>query len=77
MDQINNQTNTIKELDVVALLADAPEHNLSRGQVGTVVLDLDKDNVLVEFSDDTGAACAIEPFAKSQLLPLIHESRAA
>jgi hypothetical protein len=77
MDQNNGQTNTIKELDVVALLADAPEHNLSRGQVGTVVLNLDRDNVLVEFSDDSGSAYAIEPFAKSQLLPLIHESRAA
>jgi predicted HAD superfamily phosphohydrolase YqeG len=77
MNQKNNETHSIKELDVVALLADAPAHNLSRGQVGTVVLDLDKDNVLVEFSDNSGAAYAIEPFAKSQLLPLIHESRAA
>jgi Domain of unknown function (DUF4926) len=77
MKQNNSETNSIKELDVVALLADAPERNLSRGQVGTVVHDLDKDTVLVEFSDDAGATYAIEPFAKSQLLPLIHESRAA
>ena len=31
---MNNQ---IKLLDVVALVVDVPEHNLSRGQVGTVV----------------------------------------
>ncbi len=77
MEQNNSGTNSIKELDVVALLADAPEHNLSRGQVGTVVHNLDKDTVLVEFSDDSGATYAITPLAKTQLLPLIHESRAA
>jgi Domain of unknown function (DUF4926) len=65
----------IRELDIVALLADAPEHNLWRGQVGTVVYDLDKDTVLIEFSDDSGAAYAIAPLARTLLLPLLNESR--
>lgn len=77
MENSNKETNSIKELDVVALLADAPEHNLSRGQVGTVVHNLDKDTVLVEFSDNSGATYAITPLAKKQLLPLLNESRAA
>jgi hypothetical protein len=46
-------------LDVVALLADVPATGLARGQVGTVVETLDKDNVLVEFSGDDGRAYAI------------------
>jgi Domain of unknown function (DUF4926) len=72
-----HKTNTINELDVVALLADAPEANLSRGQVGTVVHSLDKDTVLVEFCDNDGAAYAITPLSKKILLPLVYESRAA
>ena len=40
----------IKLLDVVALTVDVPEHNLSRGQVGTVVEVL-KNGYEVEFSD--------------------------
>jgi Domain of unknown function (DUF4926) len=69
--------NAIRELDVVALLADVPEQNLLRGQVGTVVHELDKDCVLVEFSDDSSAAYAFEPLARTLLLPLLNESRAA
>jgi Domain of unknown function (DUF4926) len=65
----------IRELDVIALLADMPEHNLARGQVGTVVHNLDKDTVLVEFSDDSVAAYAITPLAKLQLLPLLNSDQ--
>lgn len=72
-----NSDQAIRELDVVALLADAPEHDLVRGQVGTVVHEFDADTVLVEFIDTSGATYAVEPFAKTQLLQLIHESRAA
>ena len=39
-------------LDVVALLADLPAQQLARGQVGTVVEQLDDKTLLVEFSDD-------------------------
>ncbi len=45
----------IKLLDVVALTADVPEHNLSRGQVGTVVEVLKNGAAYeVEFSDRNG-----------------------
>jgi len=57
-------------LDVVALLADVPRAGLSRGQVGTVVEDLDRDAVLVEFSSDDGHAYAVEPCLRSSLLVL-------
>lgn len=45
----------IKLLDVVALTADLPQHNLSRGQVGTVVEILANGAAFeVEFSDREG-----------------------
>ena len=63
-------------LDVVALLSDLPEHDLVRGQVGTVVELLD-GAYEVEFSDDEGrtyAELAIEP---NQLLVLHHQPQRA
>ncbi len=46
---------TVKLLDVVALLIDLPQHNLWRGQVGTVVEILAGGNAFeVEFSDRNG-----------------------
>jgi hypothetical protein len=63
-------------LDVVALLTDFPEHNLVRGQVGTVVEYLD-GAYEVEFSDDEGrtyAELALEP---GYLLPLYHRPQRA
>ena len=64
-------------LDVVALLSDRPDENLSRGQVGTVVETLDKDTLLVEFSDDMGRAYATAPCAASQLIVLHYIPQAA
>jgi hypothetical protein len=43
-------------LDVVALLVDLPAQQLARGQVGTIVEQLDSETLLVEFSDDQGRA---------------------
>jgi hypothetical protein len=63
-------------LDVVALLSDLPEHDLVRGQVGTVVELLD-GAYEVEFSDDEGrtyAELAIDP---NQLLVLHHQPQRA
>ncbi|HEX9583208.1 MAG TPA: DUF4926 domain-containing protein [Gammaproteobacteria bacterium] len=63
-------------LDVVALLSDLPEHDLVRGQVGTIVELLD-GAYEVEFSDDEGrtyAELAIEP---NQLLVLHHQPQRA
>ena len=48
-------------VDVVALLADVPGEGLARGQVGTVVEQLDDKVLLVEFSDDQGRAYAVAP----------------
>ena len=43
-------------LDVVALLTDLPVQRLARGQVGTIVEQLDDKTSLVEFSDEQGRA---------------------
>ena len=64
-------------LDVVALLDDLPEEGLTRGQVGTVVEQLDNDTVLVEFSNDDGAAWAITPIPTARLLVLSFEPEPA
>jgi len=53
-------------LDVVALLSDIPAERLARGQVGTVVEQLDNDNSLVEFSDEQGRAYAIVPCPRTE-----------
>jgi Domain of unknown function (DUF4926) len=63
-------------LDVVALLADLPAENLSRGQVGTVVELLDEKTALVEFSDDDGRAYAVVACAYADLLVLHYEPEA-
>ncbi len=64
-------------LDVVALLADVPAQRLARGQVGTVVEQLDDKTLLVEFSDDQGEAYAIAPCAQADLLILHYVPEAA
>lgn len=67
---MTNQDRAASVLDVVALLADRPAAGLARGQVGTVVEDLDSETVLVEFSDDDGRAYAVESCARAELLVL-------
>jgi Domain of unknown function (DUF4926) len=64
-------------LDVVALLTDLPEQRLARGQVGTVVEQLDDKTLLVEFSDDQGRAYAITPCPRADLLILHYVPEAA
>jgi hypothetical protein len=54
----------------VALLDDLAEQGLGRGQVGTVVDDLDEETALVEFSDDEGRAYSVAPCPWAALLPL-------
>lgn len=63
--------------DVVALLADHPAQGLARGNVGTVVEALDAEHVLVEFSDNAGAAYAITALPAADLLVLRYTRRAA
>ena len=62
-------------LDVVALLSDLSTEGLARGQVGTVVEQLDDRTFLVEFSDDQGRAYAIAPCPQAELLVCITSRR--
>lgn len=62
----------MKLLDVVAPLQDFPERNVAKGQVGTIVEELDRDNVLVEFADINGVAYAIAPMPVDKLMELKH-----
>jgi len=64
-------------LDVVALLADIPAQRLARGQVGTIVEQLDDKTLLVEFSDDHGRAYAVAPCPRTELLVLHYVPEAA
>jgi hypothetical protein len=66
-----------KVLDAVALLSDRPADKLVRGQVGTVVEDLDGKTALVEFSDDKGRAYALVPCGTAELIVLHHVPQAA
>jgi hypothetical protein len=64
-------------LDVVALLSDVPAQRLARGQVGTIVEELDDERSLVEFSDDHGRAYAVVPCPRTELLVLHYVPEAA
>ena len=64
-------------LDVVALLTDLPAQRLTRGQVGTIVEQLDDKTLLVEFSDDRGRAYAVSPCPREDLLVLHYLPEAA
>jgi uncharacterized protein DUF4926 len=64
-------------LDVVALLTDLPKERLARGQVGTIVEQLDDRTSLVEFSDDEGRPYAIGPCPRTELLVLHYVPEAA
>lgn len=66
-----------KLLDVVALLDELPEDDIARGQVGTVVEELDARHVVVEFSDDRGRAYAVLPVERARLLVLHYRPVAA
>jgi hypothetical protein len=52
------------------LLASFPEHRLARGNVGTIVEELDDKTVLVDFSDDDGRRYAVAPCLRSEFLSL-------
>ncbi|MBI5461474.1 MAG: DUF4926 domain-containing protein [Gammaproteobacteria bacterium] len=63
-------SDTINLLDVVALAVDLPQHDLTRGQVGTVVEVLEPGVFEVEFSDDAGRTYAVTPVKAEYLLRL-------
>ena len=64
----------IKLLDVVALTQDVREHNLKRGDIGTVVEILSNGGAFeVEFSNAYGQMSKCLSFPASQLRVLPHE----
>ena len=65
--------NKVKLLDVVALTDDLPEHDLQRGQVGTVVEILAPDAYEVEFADNDGRPYAELAVKVDKLLVLHYE----
>ena len=73
-NQAPTEKGKIKLLDVVALTQDVPEHNLKRGEVGTVVEILSNGEAFeVEFSDDNGQMSKCLSFPASQLRVFPHE----
>ena len=65
---------TIKLLDVVALTVDLPEHDLWRGQVGTVGEILAHGDAFdVEFSDSDGRTYASLGLRPDQIMVLHYE----
>ena len=72
-NQEPTETGKIKLLDVVALTRDIPEHNLKRGEVGTVIEILSNGEAYeVEFSDDNGQMYKCLSFDAPQL-KVIHQ----
>ena len=62
---------TIKELDAVALTCDLPEHRLTRGDVGTVVLVHGKGAAFeVEFVGYDGHTVALMTLERNQVRAL-------
>jgi len=61
----------IKELDLVALVADEPAHGLVAGDVGTVVMVHGKnEGYEVEFMTSDGKTIAVLSLAANQVRPL-------
>jgi hypothetical protein len=67
----------IKLLDVVALTEDLPKRKLRRGQVGTVVEQLDPGVFEVEFTDNDGRTYASLALKENQLLVLYYQPQEA
>ena len=71
---------SIPLLASVALIDDLPDHNLTRGQIGTVVEHLRREGdqaLLVEFSDERGQAFALVDVRPGQLIVLHRNTKAA
>jgi hypothetical protein len=64
-------------LAAVALLTDLPAQRLARGQVGTIVEQLDDKTSLVEFKRRAGRAYAVAPCPRADLLILHYVPEAA
>jgi hypothetical protein len=67
-------TDTIRLFNIVALTVDLPEHNLWRGQVGTVVETLARGKAFeVEFCDSEGRTYASLGLRPDQIMVLHYE----
>jgi len=67
-------TDTIRLFNVVALIVDLPEHNLWRGQVGTVVETLARGKAFeVEFCDNEGRTYGSLGLRPDQIMVLHYE----
>ena len=60
----------IKQLDQVVLTVDLPEHELVRGDIGTVVLLHGEEGYEVEFVTLDGETIAIASLSTSQVRPI-------
>lgn len=60
----------IRSLDVVALTMDIPEHNLLRGEIGSVVECYPNNAYEVEFVAEDGYTYALLTLQDHQILPL-------
>lgn len=54
--------------DLVELLVDLPEHNLTRGEQGTIVEDYNDGYYEIEFSNNEGETIALCPLSKQQFM---------
>lgn len=66
---------TIKILDVVALLKDRPEEKLLRGQIGTVVECYGSNDFEIEFSDNNGRTISLLTLSTDEIM-LLHSEPA-
>ena len=64
---------TIKILDVVALLQDLPEEKLLRGQIGTVIECYTDTDFEVEFSDNNGKIISTLTLSTTDIMVLHNE----
>ncbi|MEY4540819.1 MAG: hypothetical protein RLZZ306_2576 [Bacteroidota bacterium] len=64
-------------LDVVVLTEPMPSLNLRKGELGTIVEELDKDVFLVEFADTKGVTYAMPALNTSVLMKVYYEPIAA
>jgi hypothetical protein len=64
---------TIKLLDVVALLKEVPEKKLLRGQIGTVIECYTNTEFEVEFSDNKGRTISMLTLSTDEIMLLHNE----
>ncbi|GBF82604.1 DUF4926 domain-containing protein [Aphanothece sacrum] len=72
---------SIREYDIVVLTKDIQaihkqNHTpilLRRGQVGTVLMDFNQQDFLIDFADEEGVTYAMETVSKEQLIPLLYQ----